>query len=126
MRGGQHENPGLLADLPQAEPWRGDRRADEGDVGAAVQQAGRGLGQLEAAQPDLDLGLRLTEDSQQRARRLTGGGDAEPHGQPPANRPGGVASRAPTAVERGEGFASSIEEGAASRRDRHTPAGARK
>jgi hypothetical protein len=47
MVGGQHEHARLLADLLEAEAGSGDRRADEGDIGATVKQAGRRLGQLE-------------------------------------------------------------------------------
>ncbi len=122
MPGGQYEHPRLRLDRLKAESGGGDRRAHECDVSAAVEQSGRGVSQIEGAQPDLDLGICATERGEQGGRRFAGRGDIQPDGQLAVDRPGCVPRRGDTAIESGQRVTSAFQEGAARGGDRDAAA----
>lgn len=121
MACGKHEHARLAPYLAQRDARGGDRRPDQGDITAAIQQPGRRAGQVEAAQGHLDLRVRLLEGAEHGGPDLGACGAAEADRQSAGNNGGRVPGRRHAAVEPGQRIPGGDEERLARRRQRHAP-----
>ena len=125
VAGGQHEDAGFFGEGGQLEAGGADRRADEGHVGAVVQQAASRLGELEAVQPDLDRGfLRAGTRRGSASASVAARRDAQADGQHSLDRLGRVAGGGRGPVQLGQGGAGPVQEAGARGRDRRAAAAA--
>ena len=123
MSRGQHEHPWLLLDHRQLDPRGVHRRPDQGHVGAVVEQARRGRGQVEGDQLQLHCRVRAGEGGQQPGPRLPGGGHTRPDGQLSGHRAGRVDRRCHSAFQAGQRGPGGVQECRAGRGQQHAPAG---
>ena len=119
----QHEHPRLVRERLQRQAGRGDRRPDQRDVGAAVEQPGGRLGQVERPQLHRDPRMSAPERGQQRGPDLPAGGQAQPDRQLTGPRGRRVAGGGDPAFQRRQRLARAVQEGFAGRGQQHAPAG---
>ena len=118
--GRKHEHAWLRPHRRQLDPGGRDRRAQQRDVTAVVEQAGRRLSHVEDLQVHLDGRVRALEGGEQLGSGLVLGAGPDPYRKLAGDRAGSVAGGRYAAVQAGQRLPRDGEERGAGGRERGT------